>query len=206
MTFKPDDFRSEGQQIKTVMSEIARINENVSELNRQQRRANRNIGIINDAVGIQVQPDTGIVEQSPSVQSRVGTAQQGAIGGTAAKKKRIIVPYTWAITGTLGAGSFAAGVVVRSTYTGAAYTTTAKIASASYQIQSGTNVTWKLQKNGADLAGWGTSASPLTATTTVALNESLQTLSDQDTLRPVLVGFSGTPTNFNLTVHLEYTI
>jgi len=156
---------------------------------------------------VEIDPYTGVIEKAETFTEKF--RYQNRVNGVAPgeSQKKVIIPYTWAVTGTISLSSYAASVVVRDTYTGqTGNDITAKIVSASYQIASGTNVTWKLQKNGSDLDGYGTSASPLTATTTAALTESVQTLTDQDILTPVPVGVSGSPTNFNLTVHLEYTI
>ena len=208
MTFKPVDFRSTDQKVNTVAAQLKEINEKIKILEKAQGRTDKHMDLLNDVTGIEISKTSGIIESAIPIKRRIAAVKSlaGRSASAGVSSRKVIIPYTWAITGTLSVSSYAASVVVRNTYTGNPTPITSKIVSASYQIASGTNLTWKLQKNGSDLAGYGTSASPLTATTTAALNESLQTLTDQDTLRPVLVGFSGTPTNFNLTVHLEYTI
>ena len=122
---------------------------------------------------------------------------------------RVIVSHTWALGGQVQVASgdtdFIIPMTVRNTYTSAGYSTTVKLKSVIYSINSGTNATWKLQKNGSDISGYGTSGSPLTATTTPATTEGSDTLSDKDELAPVIVGISSTPRNMSITVFLEIT-
>ena len=126
-------------------------------------------------------------------------------GGTS----RVIISHTWAIGGAVAVASgdtdYIIPMTVRNTYTGAGYSTTVKVVSVIASIKSGTNVTWKLQKNGSDLSGYGTSGSPLTATTTPATTEGTETLADKDELAPVVVGVSSSPKNWSVTVFLEIT-
>ncbi len=219
MSFEPKDFRSEAQKTKLLQSQIKKLEERMIDFDKFREEASKNIELVNETTGIVVDKTTGIIRPPVKIQQRVSQVSQTApptpgyggivdIVGTSGvvPEKKVIIPYTWAITGTLSLSSYAASVVVRNTYTGSGYSIVGKIVSASFQIGSGTNLTWKLQKNGSDLSGYGTSASPLTATTTAALVQSTQVLADQDILTPVPVGVSGSPTNFNLTVHLEYTI
>ena len=127
----------------------------------------------------------------------------------AAAQLRVIVSHTWALGGQVQVASgdtdFIIPMTVRDRYTSSGYNTTVKVVSVIYSINSGTNVTWKLQKNGSDLSGYGTSGSPLTATATPATTESTQTLADKDELAPVVVAISGTPRNMSITVFLEIT-
>ena len=127
----------------------------------------------------------------------------------AAAQQRVIVSHTWALGGQVQVASgdtdFIIPMTVRNTYTSAGYSTTVKLKSVIYSINSGTNATWKLQKNGSDISGYGTSGSPLTATTTPATTEGSDTLSDKDELAPVIVGISSTPRNMSITVFLEIT-
>ena len=127
----------------------------------------------------------------------------------AAAQQRVIVSHTWALGGQVQVASgdtdFIIPMTVRDRYTSCGYNTTVKVVSVIYSINSGTNVTWKLQKNGSDLSGYGTSGSPLTATATPATTESTQALADKDELAPVVVAVSGTPRNMSITVFLEIT-
>lgn len=75
-----------------------------------------------------------------------------------------------------------------------------------YKIGTGTNTTFKIQKNGADWTGYGTSASPLTATTTATETVQTNALADNDEISLVIVGTSGTPTDLTVTLVLEHTI
>lgn len=79
-----------------------------------------------------------------------------------------------------------------------------RIVKARHRITSGTNATFKIQKNGSDLTGYGTTGSPLTATTTAAETVSTQALVDNDELDLVLVGVSGSPVDLTVTIVLEH--
>ena len=140
------------------------------------------------------------------------TLTDGGAGSTitvASAQQRVIVSHTWALGGQVQVASgdtdFIIPMTVRDRYTSSGYNTTVKVVSVIASINSGTNVTWKLQKNGSDLTGYGTSGSPLTATSTPATTESTQTLADKDELAPVVVAISGTPRNMSITVFLEIT-
>jgi len=127
----------------------------------------------------------------------------------AAAQQRVIVSHTWALGGQVQVASgdtdFIIPMTVRDRYTSSGYNTTVKIVSVIASINSGTNVTWKLTKNGSDLTGYGTSGSPLTATATPATTESTQTLADKDELAPVIVAVSSSPKNMSITAFLEIT-
>ena len=140
------------------------------------------------------------------------TLTDGGAGSTvtvAANQQRSIISHTWAIGGEVKVASgdtdFIIPMTVRDRYTSSGYNTTVKVVSVIASINSGTNVTWKLTKNGSDLSGYGTSGSPLTATATPATTESTQALADKDELAPVVVAISGTPKNMSITVFLEIT-
>jgi hypothetical protein len=140
------------------------------------------------------------------------TLTDGGAGSTAtiaAAQQRVIISHTWAIGGEVKVASgdtdFIIPMTVRDRYTSSGYNTTVKIVSVIASINSGTNVTWKLTKNGSDLTGYGTSASPLTATATPATTESTQALADKDELAPVVVAISSTPKNMSITAFLEIT-
>jgi hypothetical protein len=140
------------------------------------------------------------------------TLTDGGAGSTitvASAQQRVIVSHTWALGGQVQVASgdtdFIIPMTVRDRYTSSGYNTTVKIVSVIASINSGTNVTWKLTKNGSDLTGYGTSGSPLTATATPATTESTQTLADKDELAPVVVAISGTPRNMSITAFLEIT-
>ena len=140
------------------------------------------------------------------------TLTDGGAGSTAtiaAAQQRVIISHTWAIGGEVKVASgdtdFIIPMTVRDRYTSSGYNTTVKIVSVIASINSGTNVTWKLTKNGSDLSGYGTSGSPLTATATPATTESTQDLADKDELAPVVVAISSPPKNMSITAFLEIT-
>ena len=178
--FEPVDFRSDKQRLRESEIKTSAINKKIEDIEKRQKEIEERIELLNTVTGVEITP-FGEVVSADTVDTKVRRGAQRYSGLSLNPLKTVIVPYTWAVTGSLSVSSYAASVVIRNTYTGStANEITAKIVSASYQIASGTNLTWKLQKNGADLDGYGTSASPLTATTTAALTESSQELSDQD--------------------------
>ena len=127
----------------------------------------------------------------------------------AAAQQRVIISHTWAIAGDIAVASgdtdYIIPMTVRDRYTSSGYNTTVKIVAVIASIRSGTNATWKLQKNGSDLSGYGTSGSPLTCTTTPATTENTETLADKDELAPVIVAVSSSPKNMSITAFLEIT-
>lgn len=75
---------------------------------------------------------------------------------------------------------------------------------ARYKVGTGTNVTFKIQKNGADWTGFGTTGSPLTATTTAATTTQANALAEDDEIDLVILGISGTPADLSVTLVLEH--
>lgn len=82
---------------------------------------------------------------------------------------------------------------------------TVRLAKVRYRIRSGTSVSFRLQRNGADISGFGTSGSPLTATTAAANTDPTDvTLAEDDELTVVISAVSGSPTDFSVTVFLDH--
>lgn len=79
------------------------------------------------------------------------------------------------------------------------------IVKARYKVASGGDLTFKVQKNGSDLTGYGTTASPLTASTTAATTSSTQSLAEDDELDLVIVGVASSSTDLTVTLVLEHT-
>lgn len=78
-----------------------------------------------------------------------------------------------------------------------------KLAKVRYGIGAGTSVTFKLQRNGVDIANF----TGLSATTTPATTDPVDvTLDDGDTIQVVVTAVSGTPTNFTVMLALEYEV
>lgn len=88
-----------------------------------------------------------------------------------------------------------------------------KLLSAIHSIDTGTSVSWKLQRRAglagawADLAGYGTTATPLTSTTTPVNTDPADiTLADLDDLALWVQAISGTPKGWAFNVVLEHTV
>lgn len=78
--------------------------------------------------------------------------------------------------------------------------TTLKLARVRYRIGGGTNVGFKLQKNGSDITGF----TGLTATTTAAETDPTDVaLADNDAIQIVVTSVTATPVNFTVTLTFE---
>lgn len=83
---------------------------------------------------------------------------------------------------------------------------TSNLVKVRYKIASGTNATFKIQRNGADITGYGTTAAPLTVTTTAAETTSTVALADNDEIDLVLIGVIASPTDLAVTLVVEHAI
>lgn len=89
---------------------------------------------------------------------------------------------------------------------------TVKIARVEARLNNGavgTTVSFKVQKNGADIAGFGTTASPLVTPATTAWAETDPTdvaLADGDELSVMVTAIAGAPQNLSVSVVLEHTV
>lgn len=128
------------------------------------------------------------------------TAFVKAQGYLTSVSKTFRVSHTFAIQGTVTV------ITLPSFFVAKAASQTSNIVKARYKITGGTNVTFKIQKNGADWTGYGTSASPLTATTTAATTSQTNALADDDEISLVLVAVSGSPANLTVTLSFEHTV
>lgn len=87
-----------------------------------------------------------------------------------------------------------------------------KLARIRYRLNNGavgTTVSFKIQINGADAVGLGTSASPLVTATSNAWAETDPTdiaLNNNDQIQLVVVGIAGTPQNLSVAVVLEHAV
>lgn len=91
---------------------------------------------------------------------------------------------------------------------------TTSLISANHRLDTGTSVSWKLQRATAggvftDISGWGTTASPIVTTSTTAQGATLDpadvTLADGDALAVWIVATSGSPKGFDVNINLEHT-
>jgi hypothetical protein len=84
---------------------------------------------------------------------------------------------------------------------------TVKLAAASHRIRSGTNVSWRLQRNGSDVAGFGTAGSPIVSDTTAdTVDPADVTLADGDELTVVISAVSGSPADLSITIVLGHEV
>ena len=81
-----------------------------------------------------------------------------------------------------------------------------KLAKVRYSIESGTKVLFRLNKNGANITGFGTEGAPLEATTTAASTEPTAVeCAENDYIVPVISGLSGEPKGLTITIDLQHT-
>jgi polygalacturonase len=113
----------------------------------------------------------------------------------------MVIPATFAVKGTLTAPDSTPGFFV-SRLAGFQHV---RLAKARYRIAGGSNARFKIQRNGADIAGFGTTSAPLTATTAASeVSPTAVPLMDGDELDLVIVGVAGNPKDVSVTVLLEY--
>jgi hypothetical protein len=109
--------------------------------------------------------------------------------------------HTFAIKGTLSAADSTPSFFVSK-----AGSESVSIVKARYKVASGGPLTFKVQKNGSDLTGYGTTGSPLSASTTATTTSSTQALAEDDELDLVIVGVSAPVTDLTVTLVLEHTV
>lgn len=81
---------------------------------------------------------------------------------------------------------------------------TLKLIAVRYIIGSGTSLAFRLQRNGADIVGFGTSGSPLSITTAANVTDPTDvTLAADDTLGVILGAAVGTPTDVSISLYFE---
>jgi hypothetical protein len=165
---------------------------------------------------LQTQVDT-IGEDLDAAETVIAALQQGATttsnsltalsetvevhtGDNALHDKAFRIGHTYAIPGEIKVPSGDTNYVIPffvSLVTGQ----TAKLAKCRYRINSGTSVTCKLQKNGADITGY----TGMSVTTTTAQTDADDvTLADNDMLALIVTAVSGTPKNMTFTLFIDY--
>lgn len=111
------------------------------------------------------------------------------------------VAHTWAISGEIkvpvGDTDF-----ILPMFISLASGQTASLVKCRYSINSGTSVTAKLQKGGVDITGFTSLSVTTTPTTTDPADVAL---AEDDEMALVITAVSGTPTNMNFTIFVEYT-
>ena len=81
-----------------------------------------------------------------------------------------------------------------------------KLVKVRYSIESGTKVLFRLNKNGANITGFGTEGAPLEATTAAASTEPTAVeCAENDYIVPVISGLSGEPRGLTITIDLQHT-
>lgn len=121
------------------------------------------------------------------------------------KGRKITVPHTFTFPKTVSGSTNLPGMFVK-----VPSGVTVKLTAIRYAIESGTSISFKLRRrpsggSWADISGFGTSLSPLSATTTATTTDPTDvTLSDLDEIRVELITASGTPTDFRCTLFIEY--
>jgi len=112
------------------------------------------------------------------------------------------VPRSWSISGEVGIPTGDQGFICPF-FVKAPTGQTVQLVSARYQINSGTSVVCKLQRNGADITGF----TGITVTTTPADTDPPDVaLNDNDAVALVVTAVSGTPKNMSFTVFLDLSV
>lgn len=82
-----------------------------------------------------------------------------------------------------------------------------KLLKVVYKVESGGKVKFRIQKNGADIAGFGTAEAPLVAETATKHDEpGTVELAEEDLLTIVISAVEGSPVGLTATVVLEHTV
>lgn len=123
--------------------------------------------------------------------------------GSIVPKKSFIIPASFALQGAVAlSSSLAVPIFFAPEKSG----TEAKLIACRYQIESGTAAKFRLSRNGAEVAGFGTAGSPLSATPTAATTEPTAiALSNNDKLGIVISAVEGSPIGLTITFYLEIT-
>lgn len=127
---------------------------------------------------------------------KLGAGELEAMPGNAKKAQR--VGQTFAIQGEVTA------IVVPGFFVSLATGQTATLVKCRAKIAEGTKVKFKIQKNGSDITGFGTTAAPLEATSTAATTApTAVALAEDDVLTLVIVSVEGAPKNLTVSAFLE---
>lgn len=116
--------------------------------------------------------------------------------------KTLRVPHTFAIAGAVSTGTTPVAFIDLPSGQ------TAKLAAARHMVQSGTSASFRLQRNGSDVTGFGTSGAPLSATTTATTKTDPTdvALADGDRLAVLISAVSGSPADLTVTLLVDYTV
>lgn len=74
-----------------------------------------------------------------------------------------------------------------------------------YKVGVGTNVTFRLTKNGSEF-NYGTTGTPLTATTTATTTSSSESLAEDDEIELDIIGISGSPSDLGVTLFFKHVV
>jgi hypothetical protein len=111
------------------------------------------------------------------------------------------VPHTWGISGPIQVPVGQTGFILPM-FVSFAAGQTAALVKCRYRINGGTSVTFKLQRNGADVPGFTNMLATTTATNTDPADI---VLSNDDQLALVVTAVNGAPQNLSMTMFIEYT-
>jgi len=140
---------------------------------------------------------TGFILPTGAASGRILTSDASGVGTWQAPQARRI-GHTWAIAGEIKVASGDTDFICPF-FVSLASGQTANIVKARYKINSGTSVTCKLTKNGADITGY----TNISVTTTAAETTGTVSLADNDLIALVVTAVSGTPKNLSFTVFIE---
>jgi hypothetical protein len=157
-----------------------------------------------------LKPSAGASASTETLRA-IGTTAGTAAGGDRDFSKTFQVGHTFSIPGEILVPSLEDNVVPPFAVPVAAGQTV-KLARARFRLNNGgggLTVSFKIQRNGADAAGFGTTAAPLvtpTSTSWAEANPADITLADNDDLQLVVTAIAGVPKNLSVTLILEHVV
>jgi hypothetical protein len=146
-------------------------------------------------------PSTETPVNGPALEDMERRITEAVENGTIVPKKSFIIPASFALQGAV---SLSSSLAVPIFYAPEKAGTEAKLIACRYKIESGTAVKFRLQRNGANVTGFGTEGSPLSATGTAATTEpTAVALSNSDSLGILISAVEGSPVGLTVTLYIE---
>ncbi len=159
-------------------------------------------------IAASLKPSAGAGASTEALRA-IGTTPGTVAGGDRDFSKTFQVGHTFSIPGDISTPVGEDSIVPPFAVPKAA-NQTVKLARARFRLNNGATgvtVSFKIQRNGADAAGFGTTAAPLVTganTSWAEANPADLTLADNDSLQLVVTAIAGVPKNLSVTLILEH--
>lgn len=166
-----------------------------------------------DGLGVPPGGDAGLPLRKAT--SADGDAVWAKLGGAAINDEAIVARHlaegllakTFHTSHTFAVGGAVAAATLPGMFVAEAAGQTVKLAKVRHRIRAGTSASFRVQRNGADIAGFGTSGAPLIATTAAAdANPADVDLAADDELTVVISAVAGGPADLTVTLVFEHAI